>query len=398
MRNKLTKEEMDKRILASGVDARTDDEYVNAITPMKFYCSSGHVWKAKLGNITHNHQGCPCCSGRKAIVGQTDLCTTHPEIASLLLDAQEGYCLTKGSGKKAKFKCPNCNTVSEHLISNVVKRGFSCPVCSDGISYPNKFTASMLCQLGVDYIPEYTFDDANYRYDFYLKDYNIIIEMHGRQHYEEWLKSERSLQEEQENDQEKMKFALGKNITYYVVIDARVSDISYISENILASELNKIFDLSCVDWKQCGYYASGSLVHESAQLYNSGKSVSDIANQLKLNKSTIRSFLKKATKIELCKYVPSTGFLNNEHKIILLNTKETFNSISDASKKYNIPVANISKVCLYERKYAGVDLVTGDPYVWRYIEEYDENEVINFQSLINPHVRYHNTKLLEEAV
>ena len=398
MRNRLTKEEINKRILDSGVDAMTNDKYVNAITPMEFYCSNGHIWKTKLGNITHNHQGCPCCSGRKVIVGQTDLWTTHPEIASLLLDTQEGYNLTKGSGKKVKFKCSNCNTISEHSISNVTKKGFSCPVCSDGISYPNKFAAAMFNQLNVDYTPEYMFDDASYRYDFYLKDYNIIVEMHGRQHYEEWNKSKRSLQEEQANDKEKMNFAFDKNILCYVVVDARRSDINYISNSILNSDLNNIFDLSGVDWQQCGYYASGSLVHESARLYNHGKSVEDISIQLKLSKVTIREFLRRATQIGLCQYIPSKGFLNNEHQIILLNTKEVFNSISDAFKKYNIPVANISKVCLHERNYAGVDLVTGNPYVWRYIEEYNENESVDLRSLINPRARSHNTNLLEEAV
>lgn len=398
MRKKPTKEEISERIANSGVDAKTYDEYVNAVTPMEFCCSNGHTWIAKLGNITHNHQGCPYCSGRKSIVGKTDLWTTHPEIATLLLNKQDGYDLTKGSGRKTKFKCPNCNTISEHSVSNVVKRGFSCPCCSDGISYPNKFAASMLCQLGVDFNPEYVFDGSSYRYDFYLNDYNLIIEMHGRQHYEEWSKSERSLKAEQENDKQKMKFALDNNIKHYIVVDARYSDINYISKHILASELNTIFDLSDINWKQCGYYASGSLVHESAMKYNDGKSVSDIASQLKLSKSTIRCFLKKATKIGLCKYVPSKGFLNNEHQVVLLNKKEMFSSISDAAKKYNIPVANISKVCLHERNYAGVDLITGEPYVWRYVEDYDENETIDFKSLINPHVHYYNTKLLEEAI
>lgn len=382
MSKKLTNEEVYERVEKAGVDAHTNDNYVNAITPMEFYCSKGHTWKTKLGNVTHNHQGCPYCSGRYFIVGESDLYTVYPEIARLLLNPDEGRNMSKCCDKKASFKCPSCGAISEHMVSNVVKRGFSCPVCSDGISYPNKFTASMLSQLEVRFIHEFSFDEASYRYDFYLPDYNIIIEMHGRQHYEEWNRSSRALQEEQLNDRNKMCFAINKGISHYIVIDSRNSDINYISKNILNSDLKYMFDLSTVDWRQCGYFASGSLVHQAAKLYNDGNDVSDIARILTYSEPAIRNFLKKATKLDLCKYIPSKGFLMDKRKIILLNNNETFGSISDASKKYNVPVANISKVCLYERKYAGIDLETGLPYVWRYLDQYDPDENIDFKSLI----------------
>ena len=398
MIRKPTNEEINERILKSGVDALTNDIYINATTPMEFYCSKGHTWKAKLGNVTHNHQGCPYCCGRYFIVGESDLYTVHPEIAQLLLNPEEGRSMSKCSGVKAKFKCPICGAISEHIVSNVVKRGFSCPVCSDGISYPNKFIASMMMQLGVQYIPEFSFDGANYRYDCYLPEQNIIIEMHGRQHYEKWGRSNRSLEDEQKNDQKKMDFAISKNISYYIIIDSKCSDINYISKRILQSELNKIFDLSSIDWRQCGYYASGTLIHNVAKLYNAEYTVNDIAKDMKYSSSTIRKWLKQATKIGLCNYVPSKGFLMDKHKIILLNTKEIFDSITSASKKYGVPIANISKVCLYERSYAGIDFETGMPYVWRYLENYDSNEIIDFKSLVDPRAHYSdNTKLIKEV-
>lgn len=399
MPRKPTIEEINERILTSGVDAQTDDIYVNAVTPMEFYCHIGHRWRTKLGNVTHNHQGCPYCSGRYPIVGETDLWTIYPEIASLLLDKSRGYELTKASSKKEKFLCPCCGAISEHIVSNVVKRGFSCPICSDGISYPNKFAANMFRQLDVKFIHEFSFDDATYRYDFYLPEYNMIVEMHGRQHYEQWDRSSRTLEEEQLNDKNKIDFAISKNISHYIVIDARSSDIDYISKHILNSELNNIFDMSEIDWRQCGYFASGSLVRKSAELYNEGLSVLEISNILQYSDSTIRNFLKKATKLDLCKYIPSNGFLTDKHQIILLNNKEIFESISDASRKYHVPTANISKVCLHERNYAGIDPTTGYPYVWRYIEEYDPEEYIDFQAILNKRICYfNNTKLIKEVI
>ena len=91
--------------------------------------------------------------------------------------------------------------------------------------------------------------------------------------------------------------------------------------------------------------------------------------------------LHKATDLGLCIYVPSKGFLNKKRKVILLNTKEVFNSISDASRAYEQPVQNISKTCQKKRKYCG--FINGEPAIWRYFEEYDESEIVDFDSIIN---------------
>ena len=323
-----------------------------------------------------------------------NLSIVYPEIAALLLDPKEGYNLSKCSGEKAIFKCPNCGCISQHIVANVVRRGFSCPVCSDGISYPNKFMANMLFQLKVNFKHEFSYNDSKYRYDFYLNDFNIIIEMHGRQHYEGWGKSCRTLEEEKENDKDKMAFAISKGISKYIVIDSKCSDINYISNNILKSDLINVFDLSEVDWRQCGYYASGSLVHKCAELYNNGYNTLEISNILLCSDVTVRRFLKKATSIGLCNYVPNKGFLKDPRKIILLNTKEIFDSLGCASRFYNVSFQNISKNCKRQRSYAGFDITTGQPLVWRFLDEYDENEVIDFNSLINPRIKYNNTKLI----
>ena len=388
MPRKPTKEEIDERILKSGVDAKTDDVYINAITPMTFYCSSGHKWPAKLGNITHNHQGCPYCSGRYPIVGETDLWTTNPNIASLLLNKEDGYKFTQYSTHKTDFVCPNCGEIINRAINNVSRRGLSCSVCGDGLSYPNKFMASMLSQLQIHYIPEFHIDGARYRYDFYIPSCNLIIEMQGRQHYEDWDRMNSNLEEVQHNDELKSEFALSCGIEKYVCIDSRYSDIQYISSQIKSSELNDLFDLSLVNWKQCGYYASGSLVHSAAQLYNKQHNTDEIAEALNVSVSTIYNWLTKATELNLCNWIKSNGFLNESHSVVLLNTKETFDSLSDGSRTYNVPVANIAKVCQKQRTYAGIHPETGEPMVWRYIEDYDENEIIYFMSLLDHRAHY----------
>lgn len=56
-----------------------------------------------------------------------------------------------------------------------------------------------------------------FRYDFYIKEYNLIIEYNGRQHYEETNIFSFSLQENQERDKIKLEEAI-QNGYYFLVI------------------------------------------------------------------------------------------------------------------------------------------------------------------------------------
>ena len=42
--------------------------------------AKGHVWEANVGNRCRLGRGCPYCSGRLLIPGETDLATTHPHL------------------------------------------------------------------------------------------------------------------------------------------------------------------------------------------------------------------------------------------------------------------------------------------------------------------------------
>jgi DNA-directed RNA polymerase subunit RPC12/RpoP len=50
-------------------------------------CEKGHVWNAGVHSRTGKSKtGCPYCSGRRPIKGETDLATTHPLLAKEALD------------------------------------------------------------------------------------------------------------------------------------------------------------------------------------------------------------------------------------------------------------------------------------------------------------------------
>ena len=60
--------------------------------------------------------------------------------------------------------------------------GAGCPNCKE--SFGEKHIAQILNKYNIKYIKEYRIQNYRYFYDFYLPDYDIYIEYHGRQHYE----------------------------------------------------------------------------------------------------------------------------------------------------------------------------------------------------------------------
>ncbi|WP_294412581.1 zinc-ribbon domain-containing protein [uncultured Ruminococcus sp.] len=93
----------------------------------------GHSWQAMIQNRTKHHQGCPYCSGRRALLGFNALITTDPDIAEEW-DYEKNENLkpsmvTRGSNKKVWWKCKAHNHSWQALINNRTK-GVGCPYCS----------------------------------------------------------------------------------------------------------------------------------------------------------------------------------------------------------------------------------------------------------------------------
>lgn len=216
------------------------------------------------------------------------------------------------SGKKITVKCPHCGEMKHITPNNLyTKRSISCQKCSDGIKYPEKFMMGVLNQLGVEYTSQLTKKDfkwcSNKKYDFYVPILNAIIETHGRQHYEEVKGFKRTLEEEQENDRIKKELALNNNISEYIVIDCRNSNMEWIRDSILNSELANIFDLSKIDWLECEKFALSNRIRVVADEWNNRAETDTtvtIAKRLNLARSTVNKYLSRANDLEWCTYNP----------------------------------------------------------------------------------------------
>lgn len=151
-------------------------------------CLVGHQYKQSVVNKISHNQGCPYCSGKKVLIGFNDMWTTNKDICEELLEKEDGYKYTQGSGKKVKWKCKKCNNIWVSKICNrtINKRG--CPKCTK--SKGEIKVEEILNKYNIHYYPQKRFDECRHKnelpFDFYLPLYNTCIEYQGEQHYIEY--------------------------------------------------------------------------------------------------------------------------------------------------------------------------------------------------------------------
>lgn len=316
----------------------------------------GHEWEAMIDKRTSRSQNCPYCSNVRVLVGYNDMWTTNPHLAKHLLNRDDGYMYTQASDKILDWRCIECeNVIKDKKIYDIYRNGLSCPSCSDGLPFTEKVVYNMLKQLEENFNWEKTFDWLpNKRYDFYVPDKNIIIEVHGGQHYTNGFESlgGDTLKKVKENDKLKEEKAVENSINNYIIINASISDIDFIKTNIENSALNNIYDLSFLDWKKVNRDSLLSLVVEVCSYWNEGIEVENIATKVKLSNTTIRSYLNKGTRAGLC------NFTGHNIEVVQLSLEGSFvrewKSMTEASRYIGYEdVSPVSQCCRGKRLSAG---------------------------------------------
>lgn len=338
-------------------------------------------WEVRASSLISNKTGCPFCQGQQPIIGVNDLKTTSPEIYNMLKHKQLGSLLMKRSHKEVILICPICKNEIFCNLQKVSQERFVCKYCSDGISYPNKLMYNILSELKIDFESEFIFSNSNYRYDFYIKSINTIIEMNGAQHYGKSFYNN-DFKEIYYNDIKKYNFAIKNNIENYIIIDSSNSDVNYIRENIIKSKLYSLFDFSNLNWDICDKNSRISLVKKACDYYNNGYSIEEICNFMSKHKKTVIKYLKFGSKHNICDY--ELGVTTNSKKVICLNTGEIFKNIREAEDKYK--AYNISRCCQGKNTSSG-KLEDGTSLQWRYLNS-ENKELITLNRCEKPVIQY----------
>ena len=357
------------------------------------YWTTGHVIKRSQNS---GNRGCACCCGKVVQPGINDVATTVSEVVKYFYDKIEANKWTKASEHKVRVVCPICNNTqpNEIAIHNLVDERFDCFHCGNNISYPEKFMYFLLKEIGIDFEMHKTFDWSKEvydeydgklhkrEYDFYIPSINLIVEIHGSQHYRltfSWDKANDTLdvlEHRQKIDKDKQNLA-EENGYNYIAIDCNNSYMNYIKNNILHSKLPDLLDLSSIDWDRIGKKALSGIakIVIADKEQNPTKISIELARQYNVSLDSIIRWLKKAGIYDVKAERRNAG-IKRSTPVYSPELNKAFRSIKLVSEELGIHSRTISAASDPNNScqiHAGKHPVTGEYLSWERwsIEQYE---------------------------
>lgn len=157
--------------------------YINSGEKMICLCPSGHECEIIWDNFKQGHR-CKDCS--KEIISSKQR-KNYEEVKDIF--EEEGYTLLsteyKNMATKLEYKCPH-NHIHEMTLGNFIG-GKRCPSC--GNNYKGELKVKEILENNnIYYIQQYKLKDCKDKrelpFDFYLPNYNLLIEYDGEQHFD----------------------------------------------------------------------------------------------------------------------------------------------------------------------------------------------------------------------
>ena len=382
-------------------------DYVDIKSKLKIKCCRcDTMYDKTFDYIKRKGLRCVNCDDRKTtgdtVVGVNDLWTTRPDVAALLKDPADGYKYMENSGKFADFVCPECGSVHNSRIYNISRYGLACRGCSDGISFANKFMFQILKQVKVSFDTEWSPEWIQpYRYDFHfvVRNQEYVVEMDGGWHYFQPTVGDKTIEEIQQIDLYKDMMASTHNIQV-IRIDCNYKSCDryqYIKDNIVDSAFVDLFDITSIDFRQCGENAEKSILKTVCDLWNSGLHIyEDIVSQCGISKITVKRLLIRSEVLgltnykhqEYCKVSKRVGGLisaaRRQKPVRCIETNEVFNNLQSGNQKYRCNICNYIQGV---DAYAGT-LADGTRLHWELLNEEDRqkyilNDIKNIQTIQN---------------
>ena len=283
------------------------------------------------------------------------------------------------SNRGYKIKCLDCGYEYETLEQCMS----TCPICGEKSSYSEKFVYSILKQANIKFTPQMEFDWLPIRYyDTYLSDYNAIIEIHGKQHYEpttlknyQCMSPEETYQQALEADKLKYDAAIDNGLRYYIINASKQETLFEEARKILT-----FIDFTNISEIECIRFANYKNIRQECELWNQGLDVTEIHNKLNEPISTIQNKLRIGDKCNMCIYKKhinmskshlglTKGNNNGGKAVICTTTGKIFKSMREATEYYGMNKTGISDCLSGKCKTSGIDPITKERLKWECYNE-----------------------------
>jgi len=120
-----------------------EDEYKNAIYPMKWKCKCGREWKNNFNNVKNKKQWCPRCSSyNSSFKFNLKMCQEYAQ-------QRGGKCLSpeyKNARTSMKWKCGECDSEWMNNFDGIRRKGQWCPRCARARSGIKKRFGIKVCK------------------------------------------------------------------------------------------------------------------------------------------------------------------------------------------------------------------------------------------------------------
>ena len=274
---------------------------VSTYKAYKYKCLKCGFTDTKVESVLKMKNGCPCCK-RKVVVEHINSIVadeeTHWMVDYFPGGWNEAKLYLKGSEKKVKLKCPECGKVKEKpmRIADLYKRHSIGCSCRGGISYPERVGRIVFPLIDKSCVYQYKPHWSEGRFfDFYLPSYNMIIELHGVQHY----KPRGFMDDTSNNDTYKELLAKNNGVQHYYQIDCRESTCEWIRTNI---ETIKEIDWKDVDWVEICSLAERSIVKQVCEFKENNPlaSTKEICTHFSISSKAVHTYLTKGVQLGWC--------------------------------------------------------------------------------------------------
>lgn len=304
---KLTAEECNEKIKKISPHIKMIGKYDGRHKKTDFYCT---IHKEIFSCLPANVFKGTCCKGCYADRVKMRCALTQEEVEERIKNINKfiDVCGKYDSANKKVFvKCNRCGYKWEINTKNTfIRRTLQCPVCSDGISYPNKFCRNVLKQLPIKNLKtEVGFEWSDgHIYDNYFecRGQKFVLEADGAQHYKSGKFWKETAEELQGRDAIKDKMAEEHDIVM-IRVNCEQSNMGFIRNSIENSILGAIFDLSKINWLECHEKSLNSRVKEVCNDYQKGMRVMELVKAYEIDKATVRRYLRIGTEIGWCVYI-----------------------------------------------------------------------------------------------
>lgn len=139
-----------------------------------------HAWTSRADGILHRLKKCHKCHIKGMTTTDEEFKEELKDISNNTIISLEPYQTTR---IKIPFKCLTCGNIWK-TTPKIIRAGHRCPACS--MPRGERIVKDLLEECHIKYKPQATFkglkDKRLLPIDFYLPEYNIAIEVDGRQH------------------------------------------------------------------------------------------------------------------------------------------------------------------------------------------------------------------------